>query len=168
MAKKLNLGYGWELNVIGDNPTFEHSGFEPGYKCYSIALPSEDTYVVVMQNTEVGSPSSVAIQAAAIVTGMPYPDASDVAVLTSDQLNSFVGTYQLDGERERIIELFDGKLFYRALGGIKRNAHVLNRNTLFFDNGYAQLIFDNENDAGFQQIKYKNRNLTINGCENII
>jgi len=72
--------------------SYEHTGFEPGYKASSAYLPEEDLYIVVLQNTEHGSPTPSLLKAAAHCLGTAYPTTADERVADQEILKRFVAT----------------------------------------------------------------------------
>jgi CubicO group peptidase (beta-lactamase class C family) len=153
-GEKINNGFGWELNSIQSSISYEHTGFEPGYKSSSIYLPKEQIYVIVMQNTEVNSPTYISLNVASIVLENAYPNILEEKVLSKEKLEKFTGTYRVNETTERIVGLDkNNKLYYKSPGGSKQPLFVLNENLLFFKEGYRQLSF-NDN---YTEILYKNR-----------
>lgn len=161
----LNMGFGWEINKIGDQLSYEHSGSQPGYKSYSIYLPKEKLYVITMQNAEYGSPSPLSIKAAALAIGNPYPAETDVIDLSESSINHFVGTYLLNGTSERVVGMKDGKLFYKAPGGLSQSLRAINDSTLVFNNSYRQLKFGKKNNLGFSEMISSNRIRSAKGVK---
>lgn len=161
-GKNIGLGYGWEINEIADNPTFEHSGFEPGYKCNSVYIPSEELYIIVLQNNEYGSPTPFMLQAAAMCINQPYPNEVSAISFSKEKHQKFVGTYKFENEEERIIGIKNGALYYKERGGAASPLFIANDHTLFFKEGYRQLIFE-QNESTTNGILYKNRGYTLQG-----
>ena len=123
--------YGWEVNEIAGQLSYEHTGFEPGYKASSIYLPAQDIYLIAVQNTENGSPTPPLIKAAALCLGKPYP-APETSHGDVTLMDRFVGKYSFSEGKERVINLEDGKLSYQAPGGLPRPLYLLDSLTLFF------------------------------------
>lgn len=153
----LNLGYGWEINKIGDYISYEHSGAEPGYKCYSIFVPEHNIYVISCLNTEDISPTECSIRAAAIAAKTPYPNHLQATSLSKKQATNFVGTYLFGEDKERIIGLTNNELYFMAPGGIKQTLYAINDTTLVFENGYRQITFNELTTLGYNEIHYSNR-----------
>lgn len=164
-GQKINLGYGWEINKLQGYQTYEHSGFEPGYKCNSIYIPEEQLYVVVLQNNEYGSPTPTMIKAAAICANKPYPSKNNSANLSPSQKKDFVGTYKISEDQKRIIGLVDGQIYIKAPGGKPSHLYALNENTLYYKDGYRQLRFDKAGSDRFQNFTYSNRRLITKGVK---
>lgn len=152
-----NLGFGWEQNNIVGIDTLEHSGFVPGYKANSLYVPSEKLYLVVLQNSESGSPTPPMLYAAAQLLGKSYPQVSDSQRLSTKQLEKFVGSYEFEGDRKRVISNKNGQLFYKAVGGLDKPIYIKDENTLFFEHGYRQIAFSGK------QVTYSNRNFILHG-----
>lgn len=153
-------GLGWERNEIGGLLTYEHSGFEPGYKCNSVYVPEERLYVVVLQNSEIGSPTPSMINAAAQVLENPYPDESQTVDLTEEASQQLVGTYQFEQGDTRIVGTTDSGYYYRAPGGQATPLYPVNERTLVFPEGYRQLTLVKDESGAVQGLQYKNRAFT--------
>ncbi len=156
--KKLNMGFGWELNEVTGFKTYEHSGFEPGFKANSIYVPKEELYVIVLQNSEIGSPTPASIKATAITLGNPYPLEIAKNKLSTEDLKNIIGTYQLKNGSKRIIGKNDRGLYYKAPGGKERQLYINNKNMLFFEKEYVQLHFEKDASGIINATTYKNRN----------
>jgi len=122
----LNNGYGWEINKIADRMSYEHSGAEPGYKCYSIFIPKDEIYIITCRNTSEGSPSVFTIHGAALASNKPYPNERQVIELSKKQCGTFIGTYLFEENRERIIGLNDNELYFKVPGGLKQTLYAIN------------------------------------------
>ncbi len=152
-----HYGYGWEHNNVAGIKTIEHSGFETGFKANSLFIPDENLFVVVLQNSQFGSPTPAMIKSAAIILNKPYPEKYDHTVLTKKQQLNLIGHYQLHDGKKIILSNENDQLFYNVLGGLKKPLYVKNNNTLYFDDGYKQLHFEG------QKITYSNRGMVIKG-----
>lgn len=129
---------GWEVNEIAGTLSYEHTGFEPGYKASSIYLPKENIYLIAVQNTEYGSPTPSLIKAAALCLGEPYPT-KEAHLQSIEKMERFVGKYSFAGGKERIIKLEKGQLSYQAPGGLPRPLYLVDNQTVVFEDGYQQL-----------------------------
>ena len=164
-GKTLNVGYGWEMNTVSDLLSYEHSGAEPGYKCYSIFIPKKDIHVLSCQNSEEGSPTEVSIKLAALVAGTPYPDERHEIQLSNDQTANFTGTYLFNKSQKRFISTNDKGLYIMAPGGLKQPLMAIDDHTLIYSNGYRQLSFQNLTDAGYSEVQYLNRIQSLIGVK---
>lgn len=149
--------YGWEVNEIGGVLSYEHTGFEPGYKASSVYLPAQDLYLIVMQNTEYGSPTPTLLNAAALCLGAPYPSPADELVADQEILKQFVGRYAFPNDQERIVKLTDGQLSYQAPGGLPSPLYVHDSLSLFFEQGYRQLHLSPAVAGVPKTLTYQNR-----------
>ncbi|MDB4292394.1 beta-lactamase family protein [Maribacter sp.] len=157
-GEKINYGYGWELNEVQNLHSYEHSGGTPGFKANSIYIPDEKQYIIVMQNTEIGSPTYPSIQIASMLIKNPYPLASEALILSRTALEKFIGTYALENGDERYIGYNDATgLYYKRLGGQERTLYVRDKRTLSFAEGYVNFNFSEDSDMGYKRFEYKNR-----------
>ncbi|MFT5385595.1 MAG: hypothetical protein ACI8VT_004138 [Saprospiraceae bacterium] len=74
-------------------------------------MAEEKIYVISFQNNDNGSPSAMTLEAAAIVSNVPYPTIKQSIQLSTFDNSRFVGTYLLGGDKERIIGLQKDELF---------------------------------------------------------
>jgi len=157
-STKTNNGLGWEINEVSGIKTFEHSGFEPGFKANSIYEPKSESYILILQNTQADSPIPVSIRAAAIALGKPYPSKSESKKMKSDELEKYVGKYQLPNGDQRIIGLDKGQLYYKAPGGLERFLYPNEKNTFVFETEYIDLSFEENSKNEIISATFKNRN----------
>lgn len=153
------LGFGWEINQLADQPCFEHSGFVPGYKANSLYLPSQQIYVIVLQNNEYGSPTPTMITAAALVSGKPYPTAADAKQLSSAAIEDITGIYELANGEQRIIFKNETGLFIKSAGGQVSRLYAKDEHTVYYKEGYRQISFDTTNTGKIEGFVYRNRRL---------
>ena len=148
-GEKLNLGLGWEINEVSGHHTFEHSGFEPGFKINAIYVPSEKLYVVIAQNSEINSPTPTTIKATAICLNKPYPNKVELGPISKSQIDMITGTYELASGKKRFILEKEGSLHYKREGGKASPLFFVDNNTLVFDREYIQLEIADNNTIVF-------------------
>lgn len=107
-GKLTTYGYAWQTGTVRGASEMGHGGDINGFSAYSLRLPDQKVYVVVMTNTDAGlaRPVMVARKAAAIAIGKPYPEYKAVAV-AADALDAYQGDYKLNDTVNRTI-LRDG------------------------------------------------------------
>lgn len=68
-------GYGWGTSKVQGSPTIEHGGGINGFTSFAMRLPREKVFVAVLSNSDNGltAPEAIAVRAAAIAIGKPYP-----------------------------------------------------------------------------------------------
>ena len=105
-GKSANYGYGWQMAKVRGANEIGHGGDINGFAAYTLRLPEQKVYVVLLTNADSGSglvrPAVVAKKAAAIAIGNPYPDYRPVAV-ESAILKAYAGAYRLDEKITRTV-----------------------------------------------------------------
>ncbi len=96
-GRSAEYGYGWFFGTVQNLPSQWHSGSIPGFATYALRLPEQGVYVAVLGNASSGTvnPEVVAMKAAAIVIGKPFPQWQAVAV-EPGKLDDFAGFYKVD------------------------------------------------------------------------
>jgi CubicO group peptidase (beta-lactamase class C family) len=113
-------GYGLGF-IVGDHrghKQISHSGSIPGYMADFIKFPDDDITIIFLSNLENRIDIHLHDALAAIVFNEPYEAQKDKkeVTLTSAQLNKFVGTYDMDGNK-MVVTNENGKLMVLAPGG---------------------------------------------------
>ena len=153
-------GFGWEID---DNPDFgkivSHSGGWPGYVTYIDRHITNDRTIIILQNH-----NNVAIPIKSIrniLYNKPLPTKKDrkEITLTSEQLQKFVGVYEVEKDFEIKISLTNNQLFAQLTG---QNAfQIFAESELFFFLKVvdAQLQFEkNEKDEVVKLFLLQNGN----------
>ena len=153
-------GFGWEIN---DNPDFgkivSHSGGWPGYVTYIDRHITNDKTIIILQNH-----NNVAIPIKSIrniLYNKPLPTKKDrkEITLTSEQLQKFVGVYEVEKDFKIKISLTNNQLFAQLTG---QNAlQIFAESELFFFLKVveAQLQFEkNEKDEVVKLFLLQNGN----------
>jgi CubicO group peptidase (beta-lactamase class C family) len=158
-GESIHQGYGWELNYVQDATSYEHSGSTPGFKANAIYLPEAEVYIIVMQNSELGSPTYPSIQIASMLKGKPYPLVEEALTIDSKTAEKHVGTYVIENVGERYIGYHEDRgIYYKAPGGKERKLYAgKDEGHLFFERGYVGLHFEGTSEMGYVQFTYKNR-----------
>lgn len=92
------LAYGWGSRKSGERQWLEQSGRNPGYASHLRAYPDEGLCIVVLSNIESESVNSIAQGLAGLSAGenVPSPARRNVELLTVNQMEDFVGQYQIE------------------------------------------------------------------------
>ncbi len=168
-GRSTNYGYGWETGKVRGADAFAHGGDINGYSAYSLRLPGQQVFVVLLTNADSGAglvrPAVVAKKAAALAIGNPYPDQRAVA-LDAATLDAYAGVYQLSERTTRTIRrnadhlqvLRAGRqtLAIYPIGGDRffaRDALTIYRFERNASGAIVQLVLD---DDGMEQIHPKN------------
>lgn len=114
-----NYSYGWVVDSVHQTQRISHSGAINGFKANFIRLPQHNIAITVMSNYEsqqVNGPISADITA--IVLGAPYevPVVRQMVQLKPEQLQSYVGEYQVGPKMVFKVTLTDNLLYVGAPG----------------------------------------------------
>lgn len=140
-------GYGWSVGTLRGMPMQSHGGGIYGFSTYAVRLPQQQLYVAVLTNADSGLASAemVALKAAAIAAGNPFPDYKAVA-LDAKVLEAFQGTYRIDDSNVRNFRSEGGQLVMDRNGRNKVVLTAFSDNGFFVPNSVASLEF--QRDAG--------------------
>ena len=153
---KINYGYGWSINEINDVSTIEHGGAIPGYLSMGVFVPSKNIYVILFSNCGCQSPTNTALEIAALAMGKPSQGEENTFNLSTDQLNTWVGTYEFDNKVLRYITLKEGQLYSKREGSPKSfKIDPTSPNTFSFKEGFISYYFSMKD--GKKAALFKNR-----------
>lgn len=140
-------GYGWSVGTLRGMPMQSHGGGIYGFSTYAVRLPEQQLYVAVLTNADSGLASAemVALKAAAIAAGNPFPDYKAVA-LGPKVLEAFQGSYRIDDSNVRNFRSEGGQLVMDRNGRNKVVLTAFSDNGFFVPNSVASLEF--QRDAG--------------------
>jgi CubicO group peptidase (beta-lactamase class C family) len=139
---KINYGYGWSINEINDVPTIEHGGAIPGYLSMGVFVPSKNIYVILFSNCGCQSPTNTALEIAALAIDKPRQGEENTVNLSTEQLNTWVGTYEFDNKVLRYITLKEGQLYSKREGSPQAfKIHPTSPNTFSFEEGFISYYF---------------------------
>lgn len=116
--------FNYSLSTIGDTAAITMSGSTMGYSSHSIFLPEQDSYIVVLSNSDGingGSwipPATVAGKLAASLLSFPLPDYSPVD-LTAINAQQYLGKYHLEEQVVRTLDYVNGAFVYQRNDGPK-------------------------------------------------
>lgn len=146
-------GLGQFLGNIGDYKTIEHGGNVFGWNAYTIQVPSEDLFLVILSNQESGTVEQTALQVATASLGLSSlrPASTNITLAT---LNQLVGRYQHGPDDMRTITLVDGYLYSRRGTGEQYQLIPMGSHRFFFDDDpTTQIQFINDKAL---RIQYRN------------
>jgi len=163
---KINYGYGWNINEINGTPTLEHGGSIFGFKSMGVYIPSKDVYVVVLSNCDCNSPTTTALKIAALAIDNPFPDTNNAVILSSQQLEQWVGTYEYDNNVIRHFKLIDGQLYNQREGGGDFKVYPISENHFSLEDGLSELFFSNTKNT--KKVEFKSRIKSSFGTEKVL
>ena len=103
-GKGTGYGYGFFINELQGHKTVEHGGLLYGFTCDALYIPEEDIFVCVLTNKSRERPEEVADYLASIMIGKPIDILGKLA-LNYEEKKEYLGTYQMVGGQEKIIEI---------------------------------------------------------------
>ena len=141
-GKSTGYGYGWEIGSLNGVAKIAHSGGISGFSAYAVRLPEKQVYVAVLSNTESPrtGPQMVAIKAAALAIGKPFPDYKPVAVAPA-VLEKYAGVYTIDDKNTRTIRFENGTLSMQRTGRGRSQLQPYSENAFFVPDTLATLEF---------------------------
>jgi CubicO group peptidase (beta-lactamase class C family) len=112
-----NYGYGWEMGKLQGAAMISHGGSIPGFKTFTLRIPSEKLYVAVLSNADSGlmKPDEAAAKASAIAIGKPFPEYKEV-MLSAAALDALSGTYQAGEGGKRIFRREGERMVMQGAG----------------------------------------------------
>jgi len=145
---RVDYGFGLMLGTVRGEPVVEHNGGIEGFSSHLLYLPGPHVTVVVLANTDSGSPSvrSLAHRLAAMAMGRPYPDLQAVS-MTSDQAKALTGTYRSSSGVTHVLALTAGTLTVKRAGGPAHATALTASDILFYPEDrtdYIQVVRDPE------------------------
>ena len=128
-----NYGYGWAIGEYEGHRLIMHGGGINGFITNAIRLPNEHIYVAVLTNCEGREPSpmEVSLRIAALALNKPMREPAAIA-LPENALEAYVGVYQIDEKRERVITRMAAQLYSQASGGTKKEIFPMSETVFFF------------------------------------
>lgn len=151
-------GYGWFLKTLKDSWTIEHSGSTYGYQCDELYVPEDDIFVATMFNCFEQDLDWEALtnDLTREVIGKSSGDIN----LSEDELQKYVGVYELDKEHQIVINIEYGVLYVRAThpdAKLERaQLYLETREKLYIKESPLKLIFVKQNDRT-KLVTYINR-----------
>ncbi|SFS19040.1 CubicO group peptidase, beta-lactamase class C family [Dyella sp. OK004] len=126
-------GYGLMLGTVRGESIIEHNGGIDGFASQLTYFPTQHVTVVVLANTDAGSPSprSLAHRLGALAIGKPYAEL-DAAMASTAYLQGLSGAYRIAENAKHILSIEHGNLVIQRDGGPKRALAVAKDDVLFF------------------------------------
>ena len=137
-------GYGWHIRRLYGSPSFEHAGRIFGFATYTIYIPEENIYTIVLSNNESKNLENIALQATATVLGKPLNTSTTNVSLSEKSLKKWTGAYAFEDGAIRYVTYKDGSLYSRREDGEPIQLHAISENEFQFDNSFVTSIFGKE------------------------
>ncbi len=143
---RVPYGYGLMLGTVRGEPVLEHNGGIEGFASQLTYFPRHHITVVVLANTDAGSPNprSLAHRLGALAMGRPYAELQPVTGSAQD-LQALSGSYRIGPTAMRTISVENGRLTMQREGGPKRALAAAKDDVLFFPGDgtdYIKIIRD--------------------------
>jgi hypothetical protein len=107
----IDYGLGTRLGSLSGHRMVGHTGNGGGFRSVLLFLPEDDLTIVVLTNTDAGSPTKLAVRIARTVLQLPA-DTRDEVPLPKDSAAAFAGTYESEEGRVTVFEI-DGRVRFR-------------------------------------------------------
>jgi CubicO group peptidase (beta-lactamase class C family) len=144
----VNYGYGLMLGTVRGEAVVEHNGGIEGFSSQLTYFPKQHVTVVVLANTDAGTPNprALAHRLGALAIDKPYTDLQPIKA-GSKYLRALRGTYRINTTGKHVLSIDGGKLTIQRDGGPKRLLAVARDDVLFYpDDGtdYIKVIRDKQ------------------------
>jgi CubicO group peptidase (beta-lactamase class C family) len=156
-GKETNYGYGWALNSLGENKTFEHSGGIFGFLTNAIYIPDLEIFVTVLSNNESESLIDVSTRIAGLIAGVEFPDMESVIKVKPEKLQEYVGVYQFEEGVSRTTSWEKGQLYSMRSGGSRFEIYPYDKDKFFFRNSLSTLAFNRDEKGKIVSMTFINR-----------
>lgn len=140
-------GYGLSIKSIYNDTKIFHNGGTLGYWNSLQHFKNADRTIIVLSNNEGEKGLTNAIAAILFDQKVALPSQHKEIKLTTEQLNKFVGTYELNGNFAFAVENRDGKLYRVTKNGDAKELKAESKTRLFYGDGsdrQLELIFDKQ------------------------
>lgn len=130
---KHKYGYGWIIDSAFSRLFVAHGGGIYGFTSYIMRFPTEETVIILLDNSSSSSLEAVARNLAAIVFDQPYqlPEIVKEISVPESILKSYVGEYELKPDFIITISSENGSLALQATGQPKLSLHAQSENIFF-------------------------------------
>lgn len=137
----VHYGYGLMLGSVRGEPVVEHNGGIDGFASQLTYFPKQHVTVVILANTDAGSPSprSLAHRIGALAIDKPYDDLHAIKV-SIQTLQELCGTYRFDTGTTHTLSVERGALSIQREGGPKRALAMAENGVLFYPSDGTDFI----------------------------
>jgi CubicO group peptidase (beta-lactamase class C family)/uncharacterized protein YneR len=135
-------GYGWFISNYEGHRIIEHGGGIMGFTTYTLLLPEDQAFVVLLTNSAVEgrAPEPFAFRITALTLGKPYKEPVAIT-LQEKEIIPLVGVYVNAENEERYISRDGNKLFSQRAGGSKNEIFPASPTEFFFKDSFARIEF---------------------------
>ncbi len=144
-GKSTGYGYGWAISEYEGHRIQEHNGGINGFFSHVTRLPDDHLYVALLFNT--GTPvvdgDFLALKVAGLAVGKPLPEPG-AFTMTPEQLDRFVGVYQVDSVTTRDIVRDGGALFAHRTGGAQLEIFPTSDSTFAYVSRASRIVFGHD------------------------
>jgi len=157
-GKRTGYGYGWGVGEIRGMPVIDHGGSIPGFSTFALRLPEQKLYVAVLTNADSGLPSAetLALKAAAIAAGNPYPELKAIK-LDAKLLDAYAGSYKIDDKNTRTFTREKDQLVMERNGRGKTVVTPFSDKEFFIENSLTTVEFGRDAKGALSQVTLKGR-----------
>lgn len=146
---KTKYGFGWDIDDNSDHGKIvSHSGGWPGYVSYIERHIKNDKLIIILQNH-----NDVSIPVKSI-RGVLYNITSKEIILPTEQLQKFVGTYELQPSFQIEIEMQNNHLVAKAKGQPTLDLFATSENSFLIEEIDAQVMFNINTDGTVKSLTF--------------
>ena len=157
-------GYGWEIGNVKGKKALKHSGGINGFTTFSLSVPEEQIYIVILLNKQgFQNLNSVATRMAAVAMGNPFQlSEKNISDASKAKLN---GIYQDELGNLKTLRIENGAITFFSSGGQKEILFAKGKNNFFtykgsktyeFKLGKTNLLIENDTYRITQWTKTEN------------
>lgn len=138
-----HYGFGWGFNDYEGHRLVYHSGGINGFVTDGIRVPDQHLYVVCLSNSPSGDPAALTLKIVKTILGKS--DEKPAAIeLPEETLKEYVGNYEFEPDRFRMITLEGKQLYSQKTGSTKFKIHPYAKDKFFFDEAENHLHFQRD------------------------
>lgn len=155
-ADESNYGYGIGRTDIRGREALQHGGGIHGFNTYALWIPAEKLSVVVLSNYAGHEPGSTvtARRLTARALGEAYPVEQPTIELSATDPETLVGTYRIDEDSTRTLELKDGELVSRRGEGATLVVKPVSRNRFIFPDSLTYFDVVRNDDGAVTALEF--------------
>ncbi|MBK9012784.1 MAG: DUF3471 domain-containing protein [Saprospiraceae bacterium] len=142
-GKGTHYGFGWGFTDYEGHRLIYHSGGIHGFVTNGIRVPDQHLYVICLANGNVADPSELTYKIVTTVLGKPMTKPTAIE-LSESELKAYVGNYEFEPDKFRMVTLEGKQLFSQKTGSTKYLIHPYAKDKFFFDDSDTRLQFERD------------------------
>jgi CubicO group peptidase (beta-lactamase class C family) len=142
-------GLGWSVDSVAGKRMIAHGGGIHGFLSYNLAIPEENTSVILLTNVSTSKPGKASQDIVAILHNKPYtlPEVKKEIAVDEKILQQYVGEYELAPTFVITVSVEDGALKAQPTNQPKVDLYATSETEFFLKVVDAKVVFV-KNDKG--------------------